>query len=155
MKRIAFLILFFTLSTIGLTAFSQSGSSKITPTFNHTTIFVVDLDKSASFYEKVIGLEKISEPFKDAKHVWFRIGQHSQLHVVKGATSTIPHDINIHLSFSVPSLDDYMKHLDEMGVKYGDWNDRNKHTQMRPDGVKQIYFQDPDGYWVEVNDDKF
>jgi len=25
----------------------------------------------------------------------------------------------------------------------------------RPDGVKQIYRQDTDGYWMEVNDDKF
>jgi len=23
------------------------------------------------------------------------------------------------------------------------------------DGVSQIYLQDPDGYWIEVNDDKF
>jgi len=26
---------------------------------------------------------------------------------------------------------------------------------VRPDGVRQIYFQDPDGYWLEVNDSKF
>jgi lactoylglutathione lyase len=25
----------------------------------------------------------------------------------------------------------------------------------RVDGIKQIYLQDPDGYWIEVNDDKF
>jgi catechol-2,3-dioxygenase len=25
---------------------------------------------------------------------------------------------------------------------------------VRPDGVKQIYFQDPEGYWIEINDDK-
>jgi len=28
-------------------------------------------------------------------------------------------------------------------------------VQLRPDGIQQIYFQDPDGYWIEVNDDKF
>jgi lactoylglutathione lyase len=126
-----------------------------TPIFNHTTVYVVDLDKSADFYEKVMNLKKINEPFKDGRHVWFRIGEHAQLHVVKGALAVSPHDINIHLSFSVPSLSDFMKHLDEAGVKYGDWNDRNKKPQLRPDGVHQIYFQDPDGYWIEVNDDKY
>ena len=25
----------------------------------------------------------------------------------------------------------------------------------RPDGVHQIWFQDPDGYWIEVNDAKY
>ena len=28
-------------------------------------------------------------------------------------------------------------------------------SPVRPDGVHQLYFQDPDGYWIEVNDDKF
>ena len=27
--------------------------------------------------------------------------------------------------------------------------------QVRPDNIKQIYLQDPEGYWIEVNDDKF
>ncbi|HLK29633.1 MAG TPA: VOC family protein [Puia sp.] len=148
-RAISLLSCFFILSNS--IVFSQS----IHPTFNHTTVYVYDLDKSASFYEKVIGIEKIDEPFNDGKHVWFKIGQHSQLHVVKGATAITQHDINIHLSFSVPSLPDFMKHLDEMNVKYGDWNDRNKKPQLRPDGVHQIYFQDPDGYWIEVNDDKY
>jgi lactoylglutathione lyase len=147
-KTVLFFALFFLAKSASI--FSQQ-----TPMFNHTTVYVYDLDKSASFYEKVIGIKKIDEPFKDGKHVWFKIGEHSQLHVVKGATSILPHDINIHLSFSVASLPDFMKHLDEMNVKYGDWNDRNKKPQTRPDGVHQIYFQDPDGYWIEVNDDKY
>ena len=42
-----------------------------------------------------------------------------------------------------------------MGVKYGNWAQTNKGPEIRPDGVKQIYFQDPDGYWIEVDDDKF
>jgi len=25
----------------------------------------------------------------------------------------------------------------------------------RPDGVHQIWFQDPDGYWLEINDVKY
>ena len=125
------------------------------PHFNHTTIFVVDLEKSSDFYEKVMQLEKISEPFHDMKHVWFKIGDHCQLHVVKGASAVKPHDINIHLAFSVPSLETFMAHLDKMDVKYGNWNGDPKLIQLRPDKVKQIYLQDPEGYWIEVDDDKY
>jgi lactoylglutathione lyase len=155
MKRITVVFLVIISSARISAAFSQSAPEKQMPVFNHTTIYVVDLEKSAAFYEKVIGIEKIADPFKDGKHVWFRIGEHSQLHVVKGAASVAPHDINIHLSFSVGSLPNFMKHLDQMNVKYGNWNGDSKQTQLRPDGVHQIYFQDPEGYWIEVNDDKY
>jgi len=130
-------------------AFAQS------PVFNHTTMYVVNLDKSTAFYQNVMQLEKIPEPFKDGKHTWFKIGAHSQLHVISGAAAVAPHDINIHLSFSVASLPDFMKHLDQFSVKYGNWKGDSKTPQLRPDGISQIYFQDPDGYWIEVNDDKF
>lgn len=125
------------------------------PAFNHLTIYVVDLKTGSDFYEKVMQLEKIPEPFHDNRHTWFKVGEHSQLHVVSGAKEMIPHDINIHLAFSVASLDAFMKHLDDMQVKYGNWAGDSKNPQVRPDNIKQIYFKDPDGYWIEVNDDKF
>jgi lactoylglutathione lyase len=125
------------------------------PRFSHQTIFVTDLNRSADFYEKVLQLKKISEPFHDGKHIWFRVSEHGQLHVVSGAKEDIAHDINIHLAFSVASMDVFTKHLDEAKVKYGNWAGSSKEPQVRPDKIKQIYFQDPDGYWIEVNDDKF
>jgi lactoylglutathione lyase len=133
---------------------AQSGQTA-SPQFNHTTIYVVDLKKSGDFYEQVMELQKISEPFHDNKHVWFKMGDHNQLHVVQGASAVMAHDINIHLAFSVPSLDDFMAHLEKMNVKYGNWKGDSKTPQMRPDQVRQIYFQDPEGYWIEVNEDKF
>jgi lactoylglutathione lyase len=122
---------------------------------NHITVFVVDLAKSSDFYKNVMGFQVIPEPFHDNRHTWFKIGEHNELHVVSGAKEIVPHDINIHMAFSVPSVDAFAKHLDSMNVKYGDWSQKNKTPQVRPDGIKQIYFQDPDGYWIEVNDDKF
>ena len=107
------------------------------------------------FYKDIIGLDTIPEPFHDNRHVWFKIGEHNQLHVVSGAKETVAHDINIHLAFSVASLEDFSKHLDAMNVKYGNWKQDKKQPEIRPDGVKQIYLQDPDGYWIEVNEDKF
>ena len=122
---------------------------------NHITVFVVDLAKSSAFYKNVMGFQEIPEPFHDNRHTWFKIGEHNELHVVSGAKEIMPHDINVHLAFSVPSVEEFAKHLDSMNIKYGDWSQKNKTPQVRPDGVKQIYFQDPDGYWIEINDDKF
>jgi lactoylglutathione lyase len=149
MKKNLFTLLFF-----AAILFYARFASAQSPSFNHTTVYVVNLQQSTEFYEKVMELEKIQEPFKDGKHTWFKIGEHSQLHVVSGASSVIPHDINIHLSFRVSSLKAFMEHLDKFNVKYGNWKG-DKTPQLRPDGVSQIYFQDPDGYWIEVNDDKF
>lgn len=125
------------------------------PHFSHQTIYVTDLNRAADFYEKVLELKRISEPFHDGRHVWFRIAEHGQLHVVSGAKEDIPHDINIHLAFSVPDMAKFTKHLDDLHVKYGNWAQDSKTPQLRPDKVKQVYLQDPDGYWIEVNDDKF
>lgn len=125
------------------------------PHFDHTTLYVTDLQRASDFYRTVMLLDSISEPFKDGKHTWFRIGEHNQLHVVAGAKTDIPHDINIHLAFSVPDLAVFTRHLDQLNVKYGNWAQTTTEPQLRPDGVKQIYLQDPDGYWIEVNDSPF
>jgi lactoylglutathione lyase len=124
------------------------------PHFNHLTVYVTDLARASAFYSNVMMLDTIPEPFHDGRHTWFKIADHSELHVVSGAKEDIPHDINIHLAFTVPSLPDFMAHLDKQGVKYGNWAG-DKKPQLRPDGILQIYLQDPDGYWIEVNNDRF
>ena len=149
---------YFILSLVGVLPvclLSQSGTPNRFPEFDHATVHVRDLQKSAEFYEKVIGLERMPEPFKDGRHVWFRIGAHGQLHVVGGATDVRQNDIEVHVSFRVASLPDFMTHLDQMQVKYRNFKGEEKTFTVRPDGVKQVYLQDPDGYWIEVNDDKF
>lgn len=121
---------------------------------NHVALYVVDLQKSADFYKKALLLPELPEPFKDGKHVWLRIGPHSQLHIIQGNKAQ-EHDINTHLAFSVKDLPKFMAHLDKLGVRYGSWKSEPGKTTPRPDGVQQIYLQDPDGFWLEVNDDKF
>ena len=121
---------------------------------NHIALYVVDLQKSTDFYKNALLLPEIPEPFKDGKHVWLRIGPHSQLHIIQG-NKVQEHDINTHLAFSVKDLPKFMAHLDKLGVRYGSWKSEPGKTTPRPDGVQQIYLQDPDGFWLEVNNDKF
>src|SRR5262250_117962 len=88
---------------------SQSSQAQ-SPQFNHQTIFVIDMNKSADFYEKVMMLKRIAEPFHDNRHICLKMGEHSQLHIVQGAERTVQHDINIHMAFTVPSVADFAKH---------------------------------------------
>jgi len=134
--------------------YSQSSPNPNQPVFNHAALCAKDLKKTAAFYSNVLQLQKIHHPFNDTSHVWFKIGDGLALHVIQGNCPQTVHDISIHLCFSVPNLDLFMKHLDQLNVKYGNWTGDPKKVQTRPDGVQQIYLQDPDGFWIEVNDAK-
>ncbi len=150
-KKIStFSLLVFALSGIAVNASAQNGVKA-----NHVALYVKDLAKSAAFYKDVIQLSEIPEPFHDGKHVWLKTGDHSQIHLIQGAADVTKHDINSHFAYSVNNLPDFIKHLDAMSVNYGNWKQTSKTPQLRADGVKQIYLQDPDNNWIEVNDDKF
>ena len=143
------------LAFAAVSAFKFSAVAQEIPTINHITVYVVDLKKSSDFYKTAMLFQEIPEPFHDGKHVWLRMGPHAQLHVVLGAKAVTEHDINVHMAFTVPDLKKFTAHLDQLNVKYGNWKDDSKEPQLRPDGIKQVYFQDPDNNWIEVNDDKF
>ncbi|MGN6294242.1 MAG: VOC family protein [Chitinophagaceae bacterium] len=125
--------------------------TKPMPQLNHIAIYVVDLEKSTRFYRDIIGLDTIPEPFHDGHHAWFNIGPKSQLHIISGAANTVPHDKNAHLCFSVPSIDQFIANLNKHQIPYEDWAGKQASVTLRVDGVKQIWFKDPDGYWVEAN----
>ncbi len=130
-------------------------SAQESPTMDHTALYVFDLQKSTAFYKDVMQFKLVSEPFKDGKHSWFTIGPHSKLHIIQGAAKVEEHDINSHFAYHVKVLKEFTDHLDKMNIRYGNWKQDSKEPTLRPDGVKQVYFKDPDNYWIEVNDDKF
>ncbi|HEX2845757.1 MAG TPA: VOC family protein [Chitinophagaceae bacterium] len=121
------------------------------PRLNHIAIYVVDLEKSTRFYRDIIGLDTIPEPFHDGRHTWFSIGSKSQLHIISGAANSVPHDKNAHLCFSVSSIDQFITNLNKHQIPYEDWAGKQASVTSRVDGVKQIWFKDPDGYWIEAN----
>src|SRR5215469_13763848 len=112
MKRILELGLF-VLAGIALcpTSFPQAGAQKKPAEFDHHAIHVRDLEKSAAFYETILGLKRMPDPFKDGRHVWFRMGSRDQLHLIGGATEVAKQDLNAHPSFRVPSLEDFVTRL--------------------------------------------
>ena len=143
---------------IGITAVLSFGSQKSLgqqkAMLNHIAVYVVDLKTSTAFYKDIVGLDTIPEPFHDGRHTWFSVGVKSHLHIISGATTKKEHDKNSHLCFSVPSVAEFVKVLEKNKVDYENWTGEKKTVTTRVDGVKQIYFKDPDGYWIEINDAK-
>ena len=134
---------------------AQNNAAKKPAVLNHIALYVVNLKVSTDFYMNIIKLDTIPEPFHDGRHTWFSIGQTGHLHVISGAKSKEPHDKNTHLCFSVPSVEAFIPTLVKNNIPYENWAGQKSAVTNRVDGVKQIYFQDPDGYWVEINDDKY
>jgi lactoylglutathione lyase len=95
----------------------------------------------------------IPEPFNDGRHTWFSLGPAGQLHLIQGAKTKEVHDKNEHLCFSVASVDQFTAKLKAKSIPYENWAGEQETVTARPDGIKQIYFKDPDGHWLEVNDD--
>ena len=149
MKKIpVVLLLIFTILS------SQKIYSQQKVLLNHIAVYVVDLKISTAFYKDIVGLDTIPEPFHDGRHTWFSVGVKSHLHVISGATAKTAHDKNAHLCFSVASVPEFVKVLEKNKVEYENWAGEKMTITNRVDGVKQIYFKDPDGYWIEINDAK-
>lgn len=132
----------------------NASSQSTNVSLNHIAVYVVDLKVSTEFYRDIIGLDTIPEPFHDGRHTWFSVGPKSHLHIISGAEEKIVHNKNSHLCFTVASVSDFIKKLNQYKIEFENWAGEKSMVTNRVDGVKQIYFKDPDGYWIEINDAK-
>ncbi|MES2874357.1 MAG: VOC family protein [Bacteroidota bacterium] len=153
MKRLIFSLSFMIIATVNIHS-NVMAQVKQKPVLNHIALYVFDLKKSTEFYRDILQLDEIPEPFKDGKHTWFKLGEYSQLHLIEGAKQILPHEKSSHLCFSVKSLKEFITLLDKREIERVNMKGDSRAPTLRPDGVSQIYFQDPDGYWLEVNDAK-
>jgi lactoylglutathione lyase len=149
-KMLTSLFLFLVLGSSCLLQSAYAQTAKAT--LNHIAFYVSDLKTSTQFYQHIIGLDTIPEPFHDGRHTWFSIGAQGHLHIISGATEKLPHDKNTHLCFTVPSVPAFTAVLKKNNITYENWAGEQNAITKRVDGVQQIYFRDPDGYWIEIND---
>ncbi|CAN5499409.1 hypothetical protein BH10BAC2_BH10BAC2_28490 [soil metagenome] len=153
MKNILMVFLIVLLSFAHSSLFAQS-NNKPKALINHLAIYVVDLQKSGDFYMNIVGLDSMPEPFHDGKHTWLRMGPKASLHIIQGADMPKEYYKNNHICFSVASVEAFTAVLKNKGIVFEDLSGNKNVFSKRPDGVKQIWFQDPDGYWLEINDAK-
>jgi catechol 2,3-dioxygenase-like lactoylglutathione lyase family enzyme len=119
--------------------------------FDHYTIKVNSLDVSATFYRDVLGLEEIKNRTEKPYIRWFSIGD-GELHIVEGDRSRIKTNVGLHLALKTSDLDGMISRLNSKNILLHDSSGTPHSYTSRADGVRQFYFQDPDGYWIEVNE---
>jgi lactoylglutathione lyase len=150
MKQFIYSFIFFNiLLTSTGSVFAQNA-----PVIDHVALSVMNLKRSAGFYSNVIGLDTIPEPFKDGKHAWFSIGSNISLHIIEDAPAAKSYYRNAHLCFSTNNLASFIEKLKKERIEFENVKGIKGEITMRVDGVQQIYFRDPDGYWIEMNDAK-
>lgn len=121
-------------------------------TFDHYTIKVKDLETSAAFYKNVLGLDEIENRTGKPYIRWFSVGKETELHIVEGDNRGIHTNVGVHLAMKLDDFDGFISHLKSKNILTHDSKARPGSITTRADGVRQVYFQDPDGYWIEVNE---
>jgi len=120
-------------------------------TFNHLALLVKDVNRSADFYKKILNLNEIENRSKSEGMRWLSLGDNLELHLISMGKRNVIIDTASHFAFATKHFDAYINFLNKEKIKYLDANDQPHAYSVRADGVKQLYFQDPDGYWIEVN----
>ena len=127
------------------------------PNFNfkedHTAILVKDVNVSAKFYGEILGLEEISNAGLGERFRWFQFTDKVQIHLIQSEIKVTPQK-EVHLAINTDKLDELMEYFRSKKIYFENWPGEADTTNTRPDGVKQIYIKDPDGYWIEINDNK-
>ena len=122
--------------------------------FNHLALSVKDVNRSAEFYATVLQLPEILNRTKMEGIRWFTLADGKELHLISIIKEQIIINKAVHMGLATKNIDAFVQRLERLKITYSDWPGKTNTVNIRTDGVKQIYFQDPDGYWVEVNDAK-
>ena len=120
-------------------------------TFNHIALSVKSLDKSATFYKDVLQLQEITNKTKIEGIRWFALGEGKELHLVSILKEPVTINKALHFALSTSNFDVFIKKLEKENITYSDWPGVMNKVTLRADGIQQVYFQDPNGYWIEVN----
>ncbi|HEA21707.1 hypothetical protein LCGC14_1253560 [marine sediment metagenome] len=119
--------------------------------YDHLSIVVEDVDKSAEFYANVLNLEETPHPDKTPGFRWFVINDKTQIHLIQKEFAPFEKNKSMHLALATQDLDGVIEHLKSKNIIFDDWSGKKNTIKHRSDGVDQIYIQDPDGYWIEIN----
>jgi len=118
---------------------------------DHLSLSVRELAASARFYMETLGLQEIENKTRRPTIRWMAVDAHRAIHLITGADEPPPERPRAaHLCLSTPNFDATLQDLASKGVAYVDVNGKPGVFNHRADGVRQVYFQDPDNYWIEV-----
>ncbi len=148
MKKIIFLI---TVIFFYSFLFAQD-TPELSFAYNHNALSVKDVNRSAAFYTTVLQLSEITNRTQMDGIRWFSLGEGKELHLVSILKEPVTINKAVHFALNTNNIDALVKRLSDLKIPYSDWPGKPNTVTIRADGVKQIYLQDPDGYWIEIND---
>ena len=135
------------LISFSLPGFGQSFELR----YDHRALPVSDLGASANFYKDVLGLKEIpNRTGKDTRR-WFLLGKDQELHLILAEGKVPQQSKENHFALFTDHLDQVATHLKQSDISYFSWPGEPQTIGTRPDGIRQLYLQDPDGYWIEIN----
>ncbi len=120
-------------------------------TFDHVALSVLDLDRSAAFYAEVFNLEEIANRTEIPGIRWFSLGEGKELHLISVIQGPVTLNKAVHFALTTPDFDLFLENLNASGTSYSNFQGDAGSVTIRADNTRQIYLQDPDGYWIEVN----
>jgi len=147
MKKIFLLFAFFAITANTFSQAFQFSNS-------HISFIVDDIDKSVKFYSNVLQLQEEDTPVGMPETVrWFKLSDGTEIHITESKSKFKTPPKEIRFSFSTKDLLEFVNLLVTKKIPFEDWFGESQKVTTRSDGIKQVYFQDPDGYWIEVNND--
>lgn len=149
MKKLNLLIIAFSISSL---LHAQDGTS-FNFNFNHLALSVKDVNRSVEFYTKVFQLKEITNRSAMEGIRWISLKEGKELHLISVLKEPVVINKAVHFALATKNIDEFASRLTAMKISYSDWPGKPNTVNARADGIKQIYLQDPDGYWIEVNND--
>ena len=136
-----------------LFTFFSSAQSNFNFKMDHNALLVQDIEVASEFYMDILGLEEISNGGLPSHIRWFQFNDKVQIHLSESGDD-IHKKKGVHIAIRTENLDEFITFLNFKNIHWENWPGEKSTTRIRPDGVKQIYIRDPDGYWIEINDNE-
>jgi catechol 2,3-dioxygenase-like lactoylglutathione lyase family enzyme len=118
---------------------------------DHIALLVRDLDESLRFLIETVGLSEIANPMGGRDIRWIEIGDGRRLHVQAGDISRVHVEKQTHFALTAVDFDATLARLRRDGIAFSDMKGTAGAVSTRPDGMRAIFLQDPNGYWFEIN----
>ena len=142
-----FIILLFTL---GCTEMSTNNEN-LRFEGNHLAVMVNNLKVTGDFYSEILKIKEIDIKSTGLSHRWFKLNDGFEVHLVSSRKTLPKKTRNNHLAIQTDDINAIVAHLQNEKIEFSDWFGNINKVQERFDGVLQVYIEDPEGNWIEIN----